>query len=490
MGIWFDEFLAECEFFKAPDGNLYVTVSVNDHKENWPFKPDKIKRWLRNGFLKKGDKLPPEREIQDLFNKLEVKGHFESPMLPVFTRLGEVDGKMYLDLVNDQWEVIEISGDGWGVISNPPLKFRRFPGMLSLPCPIQGGTLVDLHKFINLPTEKDRILYTSWLIGALHPRGPYPILFIQGPQGSGKSFLSRLTRLLLDPSVAPLRAVPKDDWSLMISATNSWVICFDNITGTLPGWLADDLCRISTGGGLAVRKHYEDAEENLFNVRRPVILNSIDSIVTRHDLADRSIILNIPPISGTHRKSEIEIQAQFDISRPGILGALLDAVSMAIKNLPTTKLSFLPRMADFAIWVSAAQTSLPWTKGRFIEAYAGNRKEVVEKSLENNILANTIRALIEEKIAWKGNATELLEILGTYISAKAKKSKYWPKSANTLSRRINKLRPFLDEIDIEVDMSREGHEGDKIIKIEKMHKTDEDLIYLDVICKMAKKAPC
>lgn len=54
----------------------------------------------------------------------------------------------------------------------------------------------------------------------------------------------------------------------MISATNSWIICFDNLTGTLPTWLADALCRISTGGGLAVRKHYEDAEETLFNVRR------------------------------------------------------------------------------------------------------------------------------------------------------------------------------------------------------------------------------
>ena len=475
MEIWFDKFLTETEFFKAPDGNLYVTVSVNNHKENWPFKPDKVKKWLRNGFLKKGDTLPPEREIQDLFNKLEAKGYFNSPVLPVYTRIGEADGKVYLDLANEKWQVIEISGSGWKEVTDSPIKFRRCAGMIPLPNPVHGGSLEDLHKSVNLPTEKDRILYTSWLIGSLHPKGPYPILFIQGPQGSGKSFLCKLTRSIVDPSVAPLRAIPKDDWSLMISATNSWVICFDNLTGTLPGWLADDLCRISTGGGLAVRKHYEDAEENLFNVRRPVILNSIDSIVTRHDLADRSIILNIPPISGTTRKSEIEIQAKFNISLPGILGALMDAASMAIKNLPSTKLSSLPRMADFAIWVSAAEPSLPWQNGDFMKAYAGNREEIVEKSLENNSLAYAIRALVEDYVEWAGNATELLETLGNYVSAKVKKSKFWPKKPNALSGRINKLRPFLEEVGIEVDLGREGHGGPKYIRIAKIHKDAEDI---------------
>ena len=40
--------------------------------------------------------------------------------------------------------------------------------------------------------------------------------------------------------------------------------------------------------------------------------------------------------------------------RPRILGALLDALVIGLKRLPTIRLSELPRMADFAIWAREA----------------------------------------------------------------------------------------------------------------------------------------
>jgi hypothetical protein len=54
----------------------------------------------------------------------------------------------------------------------------------------------------------------------------------------------------------------------------------------LPAWISDTLCRLATGGGFAVRQLYTDQNEVLFDAARPVILNGVEDIVTRPDLAD------------------------------------------------------------------------------------------------------------------------------------------------------------------------------------------------------------
>lgn len=61
-------------------------------------------------------------------------------------------------------------------------------------------------------------------------------------------------------------------------------------------WISDTLCRLATGGGFAVRRLYSDMDEVLFDAARPVILNGIEDIVTRPDLADRAVFLTLEPI--------------------------------------------------------------------------------------------------------------------------------------------------------------------------------------------------
>jgi putative DNA primase/helicase len=76
----------------------------------------------------------------------------------------------------------------------------------------------------------------AWIIAAMRHRGPFPILVVNGEAGAGKSTFTRLVRSLLDPSAAPIRAVPRDDRDLVVSASNSWVLAFDNLSA-VPVWL-------------------------------------------------------------------------------------------------------------------------------------------------------------------------------------------------------------------------------------------------------------
>ena len=113
-----------------------------------------------------------------------------------------------------------------------------------------------------------------------------------------------------------------------------------------------------------MRQLYTDQDEVLFDACRPVILNGIEDIVTRPDLADRAVVLTLEPIPEERRLSEAELWAAFEAVRPLILGALLDAVVEGLKRLPETRLERLPRMADFALWATACETAL-WPIGTF-----------------------------------------------------------------------------------------------------------------------------
>ena len=75
----------------------------------------------------------------------------------VYVRVGEHDGAVYLDLCNDAWEAVEIASDGWRVVSEPPVRFRRAKGMESLPRPVKGGDLADFTRFANTGSEDDFI---------------------------------------------------------------------------------------------------------------------------------------------------------------------------------------------------------------------------------------------------------------------------------------------------------------------------------------------
>ena len=72
----------------------------------------------------------------------------------------------------------------------------------------------------------------------------------------------------------------------------------------LPPWLSDALCRIASGGSFAVRRLYTDDEEVLFKAARPILLNGIEDVIGRPDLADRAIFLSLGPIGEEQRRSE------------------------------------------------------------------------------------------------------------------------------------------------------------------------------------------
>jgi hypothetical protein len=78
----------------------------------------------------------------------------------------------------------------------------------------------------------------------------------------------------------------------------------------------------------------------------------------RADLADRAVTIHLATLTEDARDPEDELLTAFERKRPAILGALFDAVSAALRNLSSVKLDRAPRMADFAKWITAAESGL------------------------------------------------------------------------------------------------------------------------------------
>jgi hypothetical protein len=206
---------------------------------------------------------------------------------------------------------------------------------------------------------------------------------------------------------------------------------------------------LSTGGGFGTRELYTDFDEVLFEGKRPIILNGIDDVATEPDLADRAIAQTLAPIDDEQRKLESKLWAQFHEKHPRILGALLTAVSHGLKTLPDVALSSLPRMADFAVWVTACEGAL-WEKGTFMKAYAGNIKDAVETVLENDQVATVLRKYMDTTSRFEGTATELWKALNGIASQTQQEAKGWPKSGSALSRKLRRIAPPLRKIGLNV----------------------------------------
>src|SRR5262249_27036937 len=196
-------------------------------------------------------------------------------------------------------------------------------------------------------------------------------------------------------------------------------------------------------------------DEVLFDAMRPVILNGIEDVIERPDLADRSMFLTFEWINEERRRPESELWSDFERERPRILGALLDAMVVGMANRAKVKLATLPRMADFAIWSAAWEPAL-WPAGTFATAFDANRKELIEGVLDADAIASAIRALMATQEEWVGTASELLVALEGVAGERAAKSRNWPTSAEALGRGLRRPATFLRKVGIEIAFERRG----------------------------------
>jgi len=433
------------QVFLAPDRDtVYATVSVDGHRETWPVRSRGFKRWITRKFFAIEEKPPGSQALQDALGTIEARAQSLTTTYPVHVRVAEHDRDIYIDLGDASWSAVRVTAEGWTVVTDPPVKFRRAKGMQALPYPKAGGSLDELRRFVNVHDDMFELLL-AWLVAAVRPRGPYPVLVLGGEHGSAKSTTTKVLRKLIDPNSSELRSQPRGERDLMIAATNASIIAYDNVSA-LPQWLSDTLCRLATGGGFGTRQLYTDDDEIIFEAQRPVIVNGIEEIVVRPDLLDRAILVNLPVINEETRRTEQDFWADFNAAHSRLFGALLDRAGSALRNIDSMRLARKPRMADFALWAAAA---LPDSAEAFLTAYDGNRSQAHELVLDAAPVAAMVRELAERD-GWSGTATELLKELEAEAADATKRLKEWPGTGRALTGALKRIAPNLRAVGVDV----------------------------------------
>jgi hypothetical protein len=402
VNTFIDEAGGDQALFHTPDDVAYADLIVVGHRETWPVRSKQFRyaylRYLQREF----DRLVKEEQpidamvvkgqmrkaaVNEAVDDFERRAICSTTAREVHVRVAEHKGELFIDLCNAEWQAVRITSARWNVVESPPVRFQRTSGMLALPVPERGGKVETLREFLNC-TASDFTLVVADLLAALYPKGPYPILILYGVHGSAKTAFLRKLRKLVDPHVTETTAIPGSGRDLFISARNSHMQVYENVS-KLSDAMSDTLCRLATGGGYRTRKLFRDADEVLFHGGRPIAFEGIANVVSKPDLQDRAIIMQLEDLSGY--KQERELDPEFDRKRPGIFGALLDMMVRGLEMLPVTRLVSPPRLTDFAHWAVACGVE------DFETAYAANRQNAINVMLSHDALAKAVRALVAKK---------------------------------------------------------------------------------------------
>ncbi len=445
------------ELFHDQSYEAFARVPVGNHREVLRCRSRGFRGWLAKLFWEREGRVARLEPPNPTLSVIVAKALYDGDKHTLHNRVAKHDHAIWLDLADEEWRAVEITRDGWSVVSNAPILFRRYSHQQPLPEPVGGGDLCGLFDFVNVSDESQRLLLMVYIVSCLIPGIPHPILVLSGPQGSAKTTLLRMLRRLVDPSELEELSFPRREDELIQQLSHHWFSSYDNMSSITTA-MSDVLCRAVTGLGSSKRELYSDDDDVIYRFRRCIAMNGINVVAQEPDLLDRSIVLALRSIPPEERMPEAELMEGFEIRRPLLVGGVLDVLSRAMELRESVTMARLPRMADFALWGCAIAEALGYSGDEFAAAYECNAKARNEEALQAVPVAAMVTELMEHRAEWEGTSTELLSELGALAKAHAvnTRSREWPGGPHVLTRRLNEVSTHLSAIGIEVTRRRDG----------------------------------
>jgi hypothetical protein len=404
--------------------------------------------------------------LKEAMNTLQAEALIEGQKHEMFLRIGGARGVVYVDLGHEDGLVVEITRDGWRTTHECPIKFERRPGFGALPIPVEGGELRSLQSLLGLDETNFRLV-VAFLLNCLRPGPTFMCAFVEGEQGSGKSFLCEIIKRIIDPSVPLRMRLPKDDRDLMIKGSHYHALVFDNAS-SIKSDMSDALCSLATGGGLATRELYSNDDLVVFTLSRPFIINGIGEFVHRPDLMERAIPIKLPTITPEGRKTEEQLRTEFQALLPGLLGALCNIVAEGLRNIESVAPTRMIRMADVAKWLEACELGTDFPEGSLLPLLEQSQTDMVVDKIADLPLVMLLRKHLED-----GPIEDTIgEIYIVLLPDKPKGDRTFPGSSSHLSKELKRLKPALAKADIFLEIGPHRRDG-RLIKIWRKGQEDE-----------------
>ena len=452
-----------CELFHNKNKECYAKISIDKHTEVWGISSTGFADWIRGEYFKQTKKGVTDKKLGEITPTLKALAIHEGYEQEVFMRVAQADNKIYIDLCNKDWSVVEVTKDSWQTIDESPVAFIRNNYMLPMQKPIGSYKTPFNHdigllkKHINVKNS-DFILVVGILIMYLqYGDGDMPLLIVNGEAGTGKSTFTKMIRELIDPNSEPILMHPQEK-VIPIIVNSNYMVALDNLSGIKKSF-SDLLCTIATGTSYINRKHYTNKEMSVISMKRPIILNGIEDIANRDDLVRRSVILELEKIDDGSIVDDADVMGNFRKDVPAIFGALCTGLMTALKNIDTVQINNITSMSRFCRWSGASMTAFNWSADMFMESYHTNLERSYIVALDTSPFTAAILKMFEDKPDedWNGTPDNLREHLEVVMhDSPFIRLKSWARTAKSVTNNIRRHRKALEKVGISIETYKPG----------------------------------
>jgi hypothetical protein len=367
--------------------------------------------------------LTTKTEVDNVLFNLRSKA---TEVHSIYHRRARVGDTIYIDLCNEEKQVIEIDKDGWRLTTEEPVRFYRPNNSAALPVPERGGDIELLRKFINTNDEHFELV-VAFLLDAYKCLPPYYCLVVNGVSGSAKTTMNAMIRSLIDPVFgAAVSLLPANVPDLVSGLPGSASLHYQNASRLEP-WLSDTFCTILSGAGFRFRKYYTQGEEHIVSACMPIVLDGIPDFSDASDLQNRALRILLEQLDAW--KIPSKMLKDWEAVKPAILGSILD---LCVIGLNSTKEYSGHRMSENASWV------IKCGRTKFIIAMQASMESLDEIALDSSMAGAALQEYLITHKGFSGTYKELLELLTDYSN-----ERYMPKRPKGLANDIRRLKPVL-----------------------------------------------
>lgn len=443
---------------RTPSGKAYAVIREHGNQVAVAIRSKKANAILSDHARREGIRLH-KADLAELNEALEAYVEQYGDELNAWLRLAPIEGGVELDLGDDQHTRVRITAGKFEMVSNSDTVFFRTANTKAMVMPAETGNWQLLKKYLNVhPTEIT--LLVAWITYTLaHPKmlsSKYPILVLQGNEGSGKTSLCKNIIIpIIDPSAIGVQVFPQNAKDLAIASQNAHVLCFDNLRGFKAN-MADMLCIAATGGTITTRQLYTDADQQAISLHGALVLNGIHSFIDTPDLSQRCLPIHLIALDKAKRKSEDELTKELEADLPAIMCGLFDLIASIFSHLSNVEITNPERMIDFVAWLGAMELAEGVPAGIYQGLYSHTLKQGQLDTLIDNSLAAALIDFADAHVAepWSGTPAALLTKLADSVSFGTQRSRDFPQNPIALSKRIAGLQAGLLSQGIRIELSR------------------------------------
>lgn len=475
----------------------HVAIKVNDHLEVLALKTSRFRHWLSKKVYEEEQEVIDPNVFGSALSILMANAIFDSgDPIKLNLRVAAIQDQetkyWYYDLTNKNWEFVKISVYGWEITKDLIIFHRRNNQQAQVypDSNYQPDVFDRFFKLVNIKTDDKYsiLLLKCYIIHLFIPEIQKVVLISYGPQGAAKSSSQELDKMLVDPSAIRTLKFPRAS-DLQQQLSHNYVAYYDNIS-YLPHWISDELCRAVTGSASFKRELYTNDDAVITSYKRCIGINGINVAATKADLLDRSIITKHEDIDEKNRRTPEDIWKEFEDLKPQLLGYIFDILVNVLRYEADNPNQIYKkyRMAEFSKYGEIISRCMGNPDGELIKAYKQNREIQIDQVIESSQVATVLMYMMYEKypdlLEWKGTPTSLYGEIKNIVDTDSfrdtpllninTKSKYWPKQANSLVRRLNEIETILKEKGLKITHGKDTDRNrTRIISIEKLEKENK-----------------